>query len=522
MREKQAKCFDFVYRMLDRGIRDIIISAPTGVGKSAVGTALGFWAAQPGVPLSGFHGSYYLCTQKMLQDQIEADAARYPPLLRSIVSLKTASEYPCRSYGDCGTGLLHKPPCSEIMTDSCTYIRQKKAYQMAEVGITNYAYFFTERTYAQNFQQRKLLIADECHTLENQLFKFVELEISQAQIEKYTPTLGKVPRLHTLDDFADWLEHDYLPILVNYLEAFADGALTPQKARERNDLQNHVNKIKRAIADFYGDPTNWVYWQEEGPSLLGPSFTAIAKPLSAARYFRDLISGTSDARVYMSAYPGSKDVFCRTLGLDPTRVAMLTLGGVFPKDNRPIHAVYVGSMGKKNQANTLPSFLRCLAKLMDSHEDEKGIVHCNSYALGDIIFEYFKTQPQGSRLLYPRSAKEREKVYEIHREGSLPTVILSPSFTEGFDFADDQARWQVIAKVPFPYLGDRQVAAKKERDPEWYAMKTVMTVIQASGRICRNETDRGVTYITDSDFDILWENWNHLFPNWWKEALHWH
>ena len=53
-------------------------------------------------------------------------------------------------------------------------------------------------------------------------------------------------------------------------------------------------------------------------------------------------------------------------------------------------------------------------------------------------------------------------------------------------------------------------------------MRTVMTVIQASGRIVRNETDHGITYITDSDFQYLWDRWNWMFPNWWKEALQWH
>lgn len=519
MRAKQAKCFDFVYRMLERGIRDIIISAPTGVGKSAIGTALGFWSAQNGFPLEGRPGAYYLCTQKLLQDQLESDVMRYPPLLRSIVSLKTASEYPCTNYGDCGTGLMHKPPCSELKAHCCTYMRQKKAYQLSEVGITNYAYFFTERTYAENFQQRGLLVADECHTLESQLLKFIEVEIGPAQIEKYAPTLTGVPEIKSLSVFADWLSNQYIPVLENYLESFDEENITPKKAKEKSELENHLGKILRAANDFETDPENWVYWQEEPLTEGDRQLVAIAKPLSAARYFKDLIAGTSDARVYMSAYPGSKDVFCRTLGLDPSRVAMLTLGGVFPKENRPVHAVYIGSMSKRNLPNTLPSFLKCLGKMLDTHADEKGIIHCNSYALGDAIFEYFKTQPQGSRLMYPRGANEREKVYESHRENKLPTVILSPSFTEGFDFANDFARWQVLAKVPFPYLGDRQVAAKKERDPEWYAMKTVMTVIQASGRICRNESDHGVTYITDSDFDMLFDKYGYMFPNWWTEAL---
>lgn len=522
MREKQAKCFDFIWRMLERGIRDIVIAAPTGVGKSAVGTTLGFWAAQPDVRLQGQPGAYYLCTQKLLQDQLEDDIVRYPPQLRSVASIKTASEYECSRYGDCGTGLAHKPICAAFKEKCCTYTLQKKAFLSAAVGITNYPYFFTERTYAETMAKRKFLVCDECHTLENQLFKFIELEIGPSELDRFAPTIREVPPMSALGDFAAWLEAEYLPILHDYLERFDEVETTPQRAREKKEFENQYGKVARALEDFETYPENWVYWQEEAMSTVGPERTAIAKPLSAARYFRDLIDGTSDVRVYMSAYPGSKDVFCRTLGLDPTRVAMLSLGSVFPKENRPIHISPIGSMSKKNQAATMPSFLRCMGKIMDGHGDQKGIIHCNSYALGELIYRHFERLPQGRRILFPRNADEREDVYEKHRESNGPTVILSPSFTEGFDFIGDLARWQVIAKVPFPYLGDRQVAAKKEQDPEWYAMRTVMTLVQASGRIVRSETDHGTTYVTDADFDYLWDKYEYMFPNWWKEALNWH
>ncbi len=521
MRDKQAKAFDFIKRMLDRGIRDIIISAPTGSGKSVIGTTLGLWAAQSDVRLGSYSGgAYYLCTQKLLQDQLEHDVNQYPPHLRSLVSLKSASEYPCRNkqFGDCATGLMHKPICAAF-PDTCTYIRQKKAYKAAGVGITNYAYFFTEQAYSESFTGRKLLIADEAHTLEQQLLRFVELEVGPEDVRKYTPTLRDVPVLDSLEDFTAWLEKQFLSTLAAYLEGFDSDELTPTRARLKKDLENQLAKGLRALEGMTVDPDNWIYWQETAPNAQRTSF---AKPLSAARYFTQMLQNTSEARIYMSAYPGSKDVFCRTMGLDPTRVAMLTLGSVFPKEHRPINILSVGSMGKKSQASVLPSFLRCLKAILSAHPTEKGIVHCHSYALGMAIFDFFKDQAEQQRLLFPRNANERNFVYEKHRKGTEPSVILSPSFTEGFDFADGAARWQVIAKIPFPYLGDRQISAKKDLDPEWYAMRTVMTVIQASGRICRNEQDHGVTYITDSDFSMLWDRYEYMFPPWWKEAVHWH
>lgn len=524
IRQKQEKALDFIFRMIQRGIKDIIIAAPTGTGKSAIGAAVAFWAGQKPFPLTGNSGAYYLCTQKLLQDQLEEDIQRYPPLLRSATSLKTASEYVCERFKDCGTGMMHKPVCGAIKTKSCTYKRQVEKFLSADLAITNYPYFFTERLYVNEFPQRHILIADECHTLENQLLKFVELVIGPEEIFKFLPTAKLVPEMRYIEDYQDWLIDVFLPGLRVYKESFNDMAsLTPQRAKQLVELDNMIAKVDRALNDMQHDPNNWIFWQETTEKLPGMAERiAIAKPLSAAPYFQTFLRDSADVRIYMSAFPGTKDIFCQTLGLDPGATAMLNLGSVFPKENRPIHAAFVGSMSKKNQQETLPRFLKLLGKMLDNHSAEKGIIHCNSYALGQAIYDHFLKLPQGKRLLFPRKSDERENVYKNHRETTQPTVILSPSFTEGFDFTEDLARWQVIAKIPFPYLGDKQVSAKKEKDPEWYAMRTVMTIIQASGRICRSETDYGITYITDSDFDFLWERYAYMFPNWWKEALQWH
>ncbi len=519
IRQKQEKSLDFIYRMMSQGVKDIVVAAPTGVGKSAIGATVAFWAGQTNFPGAGTAGGYYLCTQKLLQDQLSNDIDRYPPLLQSAASLKSSGEYDCPKYGDCSTGSKHNPCCSLIPGKSCTYKRQVQKFLGSDLAITNYPYFFTERIYVGQFPPRKVLICDECHTLENQLLKFVELVIGPAEIEKYMPILKGVPELRTLIAFYDWLGQHYLPGLENYLESFDEQDMTPQRARLFDELQAHCGKVKMAMDGMETEHENWVYWQEVDPKT--KERIAIAKPLSAASYFRELIYECADVRIYMSAYPGAKDIFCRTLGLDNSKTAQLSLGSVFPKENRPIYASLVGSMSKTNQQVTMPKFIRVLDKIMTGHAKEKGIIHCNSYAIGTAIHEALKGTQNGSRLLFPTSADKRESVYKQHRDTEYPTVILSPSFTEGFDFADDMARWQVIAKMPYPYLGDKQVAAKKDADPEWYAMRTVMTVIQASGRICRNETDHGVTYITDADFEHLWERYGYMFPNWWKEALQW-
>lgn len=523
MRPKQDKALDFVFRMLARGVKDIVIAAPTGFGKSAISAALSFWSAQNPFPLTGSAGAYVLCTQKLLQDQYENDAGRYSPALRSVASLKTASEYDCSLFKDCSTGLQHKPVCSMAKARNCAYQKQVQKFLTSAMAVTNYAYFLTERTYLKKFPKRRLLVLDECHTIEGQLMKFVELVIGPDEIAEFAPRLQEVPGLPRLADFIQWLDTLYLPSLTAFQETFDPENLTPTKAQQLNDLNNQISKVTRALDDMDACPENWVYWQEQPNGLPGvpAGFTALAKPLSAAPYFKDFLHDTSDARIYLSAFPGSKDSICRSLGLNPAGTAMLSLGSTFPKANRPIVFTPMGSMSRTNQAQSLPVLLRALDKLLRHHAGERGLIHGHSYALCKIIFEHFKGTEHAPRIKFPTCADEREKVYKEHLDSRLPSVILSPSFTEGFDFADEAARWQALVKCPYPFLGDRQVLAMKDRDPEWYALKTVGSIVQACGRIVRSETDSGISYITDSDFKPLFDRWGYLFPAWWTEALEW-
>ena len=102
-----------------------------------------------------------------------------------------------------------------------------------------------------------------------------------------------------------------------------------------------------------------------------------------------------------------------------------------------------------------------------------------------------------------------------------PLVLVSPSMSEGVDLPYDKCRFQVIYKMPFPYLGDKQVNMRMKRDKKWYAYKTVMTLMQAYGRGMRAEDDSCYTYIIDSDINMLFKSpmYRTLMPDFFKEAI---
>ena len=113
------------------------------------------------------------------------------------------------------------------------------------------------------------------------------------------------------------------------------------------------------------------------------------------------------------------------------------------------------------------------------------------------------------------------EVYKQFREATEPKILVASGMYEGIDLPEDLGRWQVISKIPWPSLGNPAIKYKMERDEEWYYWETAKIVIQACGRICRSETDRGISYILDSTWQRLYINCQRLelLPKWFTESI---
>ena len=93
----------------------------------------------------------------------------------------------------------------------------------------------------------------------------------------------------------------------------------------------------------------------------------------------------------------------------------------------------------------------------------------------------------------------------------------------GIDLPDDACRVQVVAKIPFPYLGDKQVNARlySAGGQTWYRVNTLRSLLQSTGRGVRHPDDWAITYILDQSFGKLWQQSRRIIPQWWSEGLRW-
>jgi hypothetical protein len=209
----------------------------------------------------------------------------------------------------------------------------------------------------------------------------------------------------------------------------------------------------------------------------------------------------------MSATILNRDAFCQSLGIKPEDSAFINLPSPFPVENRPIFFFPVGSMTQNGIDNSLPKLVEAIKSIMTEHKNEKGIIHTHSYKIASYIKKHIKS----NRLLV-HDANNRDETLEKHMKSKEPTILLSPSMSEGVDLKQDMSRFQVVCKVPYPYLGDKLVSKRMHKWNWWYPLQTAKTIVQAVGRSIRSADDHAVTYILDSNWESFYKKSRDMFP----------
>lgn len=223
--------------------------------------------------------------------------------------------------------------------------------------------------------------------------------------------------------------------------------------------------------------------------------------------------GDTKKLILMSATINAVDV--RELGLDSKRVVYLNAAHPIPPAQRPIRFLDSVDLNHSNLRDSIPVIGTEIAAIADYHKGEKGLVHC-TYEMAGLL------QPHlgGSRYLFHTRENKAQK-YQQFREAapSSGKVLIACGMYEGVDLPDDAGRWQVITRTPWASLGSPAIKHKAEQNPEWYNWNTIRDLIQACGRICRTETDFGISYVLDKGASRLIDSNLHLVPGWFREAI---
>jgi ATP-dependent DNA helicase DinG len=531
-RPGQKEAILFILDAFANGKKFVLLEAPTGAGKSAIAYTVA----------RTFMNSYYLTATKILQTQLMRDFRH----TKKLEVLKGRSNYTCKKWAEvitqasdgenpirqtlisqlakpefnfnCNVGvckLRYKksslPECIGSQNISCEYWRQIDAAKRAQICVMNFDSFLYQTVYTKSFEERSLLVADECHNVEEKLLNFASLSISdklldfsfkqQQDPQKYYEYFRakklseKIKQMWTMAEMADDIKlaekyeslHSKLAIFISDCELYPD----------------QINK--RWVCNFIKKP-------EKHPKLR----IVELKPLFVRDYAQKLVFNMANRVLMMSATILSPATVMDSLGIDPKDAAFHRMPSSFPPEKRKIVLEPVGSLSWKNKHDSYPKLIETVDKICGDHPDHKGIIHTHNFEIANLLIDECDC---AGRFLFQKDFTSKTKMLDTHAKNQN-SVIVAPAMHEGIDLVDNLSRFQIICKVPYPNQNSNpQLKARAKLSWNYYLWLTALKMVQSYGRSVRHDEDWATTYIVDTDFSRFLEMTINMLPDWFLEAI---
>jgi ATP-dependent DNA helicase DinG len=502
--------------------RFLVVEAPTGTGKSLLAAALGrVWGVR----------TLYMAPTIGLQEQF-VRSFPHAKQVQGRGNYRTLGRpwlFPEVSAADCDKTALERdedglPRCTWCPNVyECPYEKAKAAALAADTAVVNLSYFLTEANHVGRFAGWQLAVVDEADELERALMDHISVGFPDRLLEELGcprpegrgvkgTSQTEEGRQRTSLLWTAWLERELMPRLERRISELGerchevrgrDEQAYAKLYRRLESLRRRRESVRDMLADLQQAPESWV---------LADDRACVFKPVRVSGYAEQYLWRHAERWLLMSASFVSLDQVCSDLGLNPDEVEWLELPMTFPKESRPIYYWPAAAVTRQSLADALPKLVERLDYLLDRYPG-RALVHTHTY---DIARYVSANSRHGERIVtYEPGHRDEALSFFKALEGG---VLVAPSLERGVSLDDDLARLCVVLKVPYPNLGDRQVAARF-RDGAWYRVQTVRALIQMAGRVVRSESDWGHTWILDAEFGRLWQRAWHLFPEWWREAV---
>jgi Rad3-related DNA helicase len=531
----QMELIEKVINAFDNGKRFVIIEAPVGAGKSAIGYTVGNY----------YETYYYITAQKLLQSQLSNDFGENGKWINDnrqpMIELKGRNAYPCNYYErkleieerflslaekqhfedlselniDCARGECKKKNRSKLKfcednesgIHFCPYFIQRDKAMESNATLMNFHSFIFQTEVSQTpWPYKELLIIDESHISESVLMDFISLSFAD------TPFKLEFPKLETAEEYLIFFEENNIADLI---AKNLENAIASRKDEDEEYWKGIILKYVKFKTSIV-DGEDWVVKYENK----GNYRTIELKPLFVRKFANNILFNKAEKVLMMSGTILSAKIMADCLGINKDDYEFISIGSQFPVENRLIYYKPSGSMSYKNKQKTMPKMIVDIEGICNNHTEDRGIIHSQSFDLTEYIIKNSSIELR-KRLFFQKNYPNKEEMLKKHAE-SENGIIIAPAMSEGLDLKDELSRFQLLLKVPYPsFVENPQLEMRMKISNDYYMFLTALKLCQSYGRSIRSETDFAKTYILDEDFKSFFARSKQILPKWFKEAIVW-
>lgn len=505
----------------------VVLSASTGIGKSVIAVVVSECLAV----LDGLSkpSSYILMHTNTLTKQYSDSFDKY---YTDFVNIMGARNYNCDVLNDSAEQCIVKQikPGKRHLCDRCAYIQSRKRMKNTPHVITNYSYFLVSAMYIPTFEPRNIVVYDEAHLI-NDVFsnhleikvsidnlKFLIRKIQEIQTNKYVQYVTTLNKVMDAINGKMITERNYPTFLKKlmdlYKEIMGDYYNYAEEYLEHDNLDafKEYSKVAKMFDNWFSKISEWFNSQYEHViDIQDKSF--ILSPVFVGKMFDRINYGKY--HLFMSATIDDEFI-CRTLKVDRSKVTYVKSPPVFKPESKSVKLInHDGYNFKKlKDFRVLDGMAKRVVEVLRDNSNHNGIILTPSFYLTEFLAKEIRKSGVVNLIEHKQGTKLAEALAR-HKKDTRKTVLISPSMFEGIDLPNDQSRFQIFIKAPYPSLGDKRIKYIFDKYPDIYEIMTLYKVIQGFGRSTRHNTDYSNTYALDRNISRLF----HSHRNKWKDEF---
>jgi Rad3-related DNA helicase len=449
-----------------------------------------------------------------------------------LVEVKGQNNYGClwfanerRRLPGCDEGPCHAGIECELKSRGCYYYDAVRRAFSSRLVVTNYSYWMSVRRYGQpllQLGQFGCLILDEAHDAANALSDFVRIEVSAKDVARMLDL--PLPFGSKIHEWAEWARDVALPVCRTNLEA----ALTQVRLIGRGvTTVRDLQKMEGTLADLSSagewkrtdtpDPPAWVPGTTTDWIIEETRDTATFQPVWASGYAEKYLFGDIPRIFLVSATVTPRDA--SFLGIGANEYDFHEYPSPFKKNTRPIVVVPSARVSRHMTRGEERIWMARIDQIIEKEavdKKQKGIIHAVSYDRAKLIYSMSKHR----HLMDMHDRYSLRDTVAAFRAAPAPRILISPSVGTGWDFPYDQARFQIIAKVPFIDSRPAVIRARHKADKSYLDYVALVSLIQMAGRGTRSADDYCRTWIVDNNWgDWFYPRNRKIIPKWFKTSI---
>jgi Rad3-related DNA helicase len=505
--------------------RFAVASAPVGIGKSLIAISV--------AKLTGLRTAVVV-PYKGLEKQYLGELAGH------LVGVRGRGNYQCGDYAhlDCKGGM--SMGCRYVRgsgggASECEYERAVHAAREANVVVTNYDYWLNKHAYGQGLKRTaaeaelwgenpiELLILDEGDAAHETVSEFLACRVYENEIKRWVDPREMGDEIATWQKFVKEHEADLeAEIRTTGMEL---AHLGRKATRQQVEVLHGLEKLKSKFDRIKSIEDDWVLEERVGTKW-GRIWAFDA--IWAGRYTEQYLFMGVPKVLIMSGTLTRKDM--ALLGVKKDEYEYRQWASIFPAAKQPTYlcpAKKVNAEGKRVSIridkNTSDEDKRAWVEHMDAfigaRLDRKGLVLATSYEYA----KYIRVNSRYGEFMVGNTndvdSDDAQEEFEKFCKMTAPRIMVSPSFSRGWDFKGARAHYVIVPKCPFVPMSNKVMRARLDRDKAYGDLLCMRKVEQGNGRVKRGPQEIAECVLMDGHFEYFLGRAKGLAQAWFVESV---